>query len=81
MDMSLSKFGEIVKDREGWKAAVHGVANSQTQLSVWRTTISTLEAHEVIGLKKLLELIRSVSQIYFEITLPIFPGFPGSTSG
>ena len=30
MDMSLSKFREIVKDREAWHAAVHGVTKSQT---------------------------------------------------
>ena len=33
MDMSWSKSREMVKDREAWRAAVHGVAKSWTQLS------------------------------------------------
>ena len=38
MDMNFSKLREIVEDRRAWSAAVHGVAKSQTQLSLSKTT-------------------------------------------
>ena len=38
MDMSLSKLQEVVKDREAWHAAVHGVTKSQTRLNELKLT-------------------------------------------
>ena len=38
MDMSLSKFQEIVKDKEAWRATVHGITKNWTWLSDLTTT-------------------------------------------
>ena len=38
MDMSLSRLWEILRDRDAWRAAVHGFTKSQTQLSKSTTT-------------------------------------------
>ena len=47
MDMRLSKLREMVKDREFWHAAVHGVTNIRTQLSDWTTTRSWINQSRV----------------------------------
>ena len=38
IDMNLGKFQEMVRDREAWHAAVHGVTKSWTRLGNWTTT-------------------------------------------
>ena len=42
MDMNLRKLQETVKDREAWRAAVHGIVKSQTWLRDWTTTTLNL---------------------------------------
>ena len=43
VDLNLSQLGEIMKDREAWHAAVHGVTKSQTRLSDWTITTKVVQ--------------------------------------
>ena len=61
-NMSLSKFQEIVEDREAWRAAVHWVTKSQTQLSDWTTTINSKAVKKTTHYPRAEPAMCSVSQ-------------------
>ena len=48
MDVNLGNLCEIVRDREAWCTAVHGVAKSSTQLSDWTTVAVIQEDREMV---------------------------------
>ena len=69
IDMSLSKFQEMVKDREAWHAAVHGVTKSRTWLSDWTATaiLPTIISPPTLGHYPLTESLSLLSPGLFFI--------------
>jgi len=80
VDMSLSKHQETVKDREAWRAAVHGVAKSWTQLSNETLTIIFIQffLHVNIQFNDISLVFLSTSQLSFQMSPSLCCDFRGS---
>ena len=78
MDTGLGELRELVMDREAWRAAIHGVANTQTPLSDWTELNWEWFLHVVCGYEKsnLIQLHRDIYVVFLG-TLPVCLGCTG----
>ena len=87
MNTNLSKLQEIVKDREAWYAAVHGVTKSWTRLSDWTTATTTItcqaegpyvRTHLVPGIETFMDVLFSLMKLmYCKRWVPFLSGHYG----
>ena len=79
VDISLSKFQETVKDREAWRAAVHGVAEGRTRLSDETITIIFIHFFHVnIQFHDISLVFLSTPQFSFQMSPSLCCDFRGS---
>ena len=84
IDMNLSKLWEMVKDREAWRAPVHGVAKSRTRLSDFTFTIKQSITENAlarwVGATYLLSLVKvKITQSCLTLCDPMDCSLPGSS--
>ena len=58
VDMNLSKLQEMVKDREAWYAAVHGIVKSQIWLCNWTHQVETISQMGTLRLREVREVVQ-----------------------
>ena len=73
MHMSLSKLWEIVKDKDAWHGAIHGVSKSQTQLSEWTTTTTHCDTTVFLLLKLLHYMLLKIGHGDIFWLVPLYP--------
>ena len=67
MEMNLGKLQEMVRDRDAWRATVHGVTESQLWLDDWKSTVHTLMLFQILFPNRLLRSITLSSLCYIYI--------------